>query len=156
MIVDCDFWSFLGMDETRIKAAYKEWLLSLADKEGWLDDDGKIVPAKVAVSLKVSRQVVANWLNETSCISSKMVGEVLCPRLGITPAQFWSQMQQIDARLNNKQVIDMNEYIALQEKKVVLTAEDLFDFLDGLNANQQKLFRQKYLQQLANDWPITY
>ena len=137
------------MDEQRIKAAFKEWLYRLASERHWLDEDGKIVQARLAEYFQISRQVVANWLNGTSFISSKMVAEVICPTLGTLPSEFWTEMQHIDAELRDEVIVSRDVLNTLRSSYRPPTSHELLQMLDSMPESERSAFREAFLMRLA-------
>ena len=146
-----DYLRFLNMDEGGIKDSFVEWLYRLARNNDWLDDEGKLIQIRIAEYFQVSRQVVSNWLNGTSLLSSKMVVETICPRLGIVPSQFWTQMQEIDAQRKGMVYIEQDTLDAMLSSKQDMTPAEIMNFIDRMSPEQQAEFKKMFLLQLAKD-----
>jgi hypothetical protein len=138
------------MDEDSIKQAFRKWLYNLAKDNGWLHSDGKIVLARLAEYFQVSRQTVTNWLLGVSCLSTQKVNEVIAPRMGISTAEFWHQMQLIDRELKGLSPVVGDESSEVQIKTLD-TAEELFNCIRGLSQEEQDKLRRMYLTCLAQD-----
>lgn len=147
-ISEGDFRIFIGMDEDSIKAAYKEWLYRLASKNNWLNKDGKIVIARIAEYFQVSRQTATNWLLGVSCISTQKVNAVISPRMGISAAAFWHEMQLIDRELKGLSV-DKAEQRAQGCPVIPGTADKVLEYIKALPVAEKAELRKLYLVCMA-------
>lgn len=141
-----DYLRFMGMDEDSIKGAFREWLHRLAVRNNWLNN-GEPIHAQIAKHFGVSRQVVGNWMDGTSFISTQMIGNNLCKRTGMSIAEFWEEMQAIDREL--KGIVVYSEEEHRQLKKYPSTASELMDALEKMDASEKLLFQQGFFRQLT-------
>jgi hypothetical protein len=146
MLTMSDYLRFLGMDEDSIKAAFRLWLVRLAERNDWLNN-GEPIHSRIAAYFGISRQVVGNWMDGTSHISTQMIGNTLCPRTGLTIAEFWEQMQSIDRELKGITVLSDEESKQLMKRPG--TAEDLIKALDEMDVAERLKFQQNFFRQLA-------
>lgn len=146
-----DYLRFMDMDKEGIKESFVEWLYRLARNNDWLDDEGNLIQVRVAEYFKVSRQVVSNWLNGTSLLSSQMVAETICPRLGYLPSQFWAEMQEIDAQRRGLVTLQADTYQAMLEGQRLASPADLMSAIDKLTEEQKAEFKRMFLLQLAKE-----
>lgn len=146
-IAEGDFWIFIGMDEESIKAVFKEWLYRLAKRNDWLNDKDKIIIARIATYFQVSRQTATNWLLGTSCLSTQKVNAVIAPRMNITPAEFWYEMQLIDRELKGLDVDISIDKSSFTDK--ALDAEQLLGYIKALPTTEKSKLRKLYLTSIA-------
>ena len=147
-VSESDFRIFIGMDEDSIKSAYKKWLYRLADKNGWLNKDGKIIIARIAEYFQVSRQTATNWLLGVSCISTQKVNEVISPRMGISAAEFWYQMQVIDRELKGLSAQDIDNK-QRGRSEIPVTADKVLEYIKALPVAEKAELRKMYLVCMA-------
>lgn len=141
-----DYLRFLDMDEDSIKAAFKEWLHRLAVRKNWLHN-GEPIHARIAEHFGISRQVVGNWMDGTSFLSTQMIGNSICPKTGITIAEFWEQMQSIDRELKGITVLSKEESKNLIKRPA--TAQELMSVLEDMDVTERLLFQQGFFRHLA-------
>jgi hypothetical protein len=135
------------MDEESIKAAFKEWLYRLCEKNGWVNRDGKVVIARIAEYFQVSRQTVTNWLLGVSCLSTQKVNQVIAPRMGIGTAQFWYEMQVIDREL--KGLSPHAETHSTQAGGVPRTADEIMNCIMGMPQREKERVKKLLLIGIA-------
>lgn len=150
-ITDSEWLQFLGMDENRVKLAFRQWLYELASRRNYLNDDGDVIMSRLAEDFHVSRQVVKNWLSLTATVSTKIVSETLCPALNLTVSEFWAQMQAVDQELRGVINLTEEQYHAFFDAngRARVTARDVMDSVQLLSTEEKARFRQIFFEEMA-------
>lgn len=134
------------MNEDCVKAAFKEWLRRLSGDNHWMQN-GEPVHTRIAEYFGLSRQVVGNWLNGTSMISTQVISGNICPQLELTHADFWSQLESIDRELKG-----LTGYTKKKEMPVTSKprrAEDVMELIKDLPIDEQLSFQRLFFRSLA-------
>ena len=141
-----DYLRFLGMDDESVKDAFVEWLTQLATRYNWLDRDGKPIHRRIAIHFGVSSQTVTNWFDKVGYPSSQMINTVIVPKLGISPAQFWYELQSIDRHLKGIVTLTQEQYDCMESKPK--TGEDVLKMIDVLPDKDKQLVIKTLLNTL--------
>lgn len=147
-----DYFKFINMDEVSVKKAFVVWLTELCSKHGWLDENGEVVATRLAEYFGKSRQAISNCLTMVAYPSSDMINTTIAPRVGITSARFWHEIQMIDNRAKGIVILTEAEKQAYLDTNVRIPqdAAAMAEAIKQLSQFEQRKLQKFFLKELLS------